>query len=503
SVFSHLSSPKATDYRRVLDVFATARSEFILHLRPVEVARETGLPEDEIEPLLDQLVEWKNLSRSRDDFEAASIEDFYRKRWLYQLSKEGEAAERALVTFRDSLQQTGELQREALREILQYLEAIRLLVGDGVTPATADYGKLNQQFNHLDARFEEFTAQAQRFMHFLQSAIELHGLSREEFITYKDRLIDYLERFVGELVTSMNEVERAITSLERAEVRRYFDGVANQARVDALDPDDLERLNAERARREGRWDGLRRWFLGEADGRSQAETLRARTREAIPALLITIQNLHDQQQTGADRLRDWRQLAHWFAEAPNDDAAHRLWRVAFALAPARHLRINDETLAYREQTREDARTSWLEAEPMWLDPQLRRSGRTYRSGREPAITDLSLEREALLRLAEAEHDQIVRAQDQLTTEGPTWLSDFAELDPASFDLLLDLLAAGLTEAAGREPDEAPVVVSSSDGSLSIELDLQSTTGRAARLQTRSGSLTGPDYRVTIRSALAV
>ena len=36
-------------------------------------------------------------------------------------------------------------------------------------------------------------------------------------------------------------------------------------------------------------------------------------------------------------------LARWFAEAPDDEAAHRLWRAAFGLCPARHLSVIGET----------------------------------------------------------------------------------------------------------------------------------------------------------------
>jgi len=499
TVFSHLSSPKGGDYRAVLVAFAKARSEFVLHLRPAELARATGMPVCDLDPLLDQLAAWGNLDRSRDDILAGSVEDFYKVKWLYRLSARGEAAERGLEVFDELLRQPGELQTEALRDIIEYLEAIRKLM-TGATPASVDYGKLLQQFNHLDARFEEFTVQAQRFMQFLQSTIELHGLTLEDFIDYKDRLIEYLQRFVGELITSTNEIEQKIGALEAAGILDCFGGLARHARADALDPSEGEMLAAERRRREGRWRGLRRWFLGEAEGRSQAEMLRARAREAIPALLVALQSFHDRRQTGSDRHRDWRQLARWFAEAPDDESAHRIWRAAFAMGPSRHLRINEETLARRDQANEDARTSWLEAAPMWLEPQLRRAGRTHRTGRAPAMVDLSSERDLLRRLAEEENEQIARAHEVLAGAEPRWLSDFAELDAAAFHLLLDLLGRALTRAAGRAPAAGPVVAASTDGSLVIELDLSERGGGPVRLHTSEGILRGPDFRVTIRPA---
>ena len=493
SVFSHLSSPKVDDYRRVLEAFAKARSEFIIHMRPFEISRATEFPEEELDAILEQLVEWGNLDHSRDHIDAASIQEFYRVKWLYQLSTRGEAGERALDVFEDSLTQKGELQTAALREIIEYLESIfRLLKTDDV-----DFAKLLQQFDNLNNRFEQFTVQAQRFMQFLQGTIELHGLTLEDFLDYKDRLIDYLQRFVGELITSTNEIEQKITALERAHVRTFFGGIARQSQADALDPDDAEMLAAEQQRREGRWDGLRRWFLGHADGHSQAETLRARAREAIPALLVALQSFHDQRETGSDRRRDWRQLAHWFADMPDDAMAHRLWRVAFALAPARHLRLNDETQNQRDQSSDGPRTSWLDAEPMWLEPQLRKSGRAARIGTTPKIVDLSKERYLLRRQAEEENAQIERAHALLIRDEPVCLSDFEELEPGAFELLLDLLGEALSSHIDKE---TTIEATSIDGSLIIELRPLPDSNRTARLRTSHGILTGPDFRVSIRRA---
>lgn len=89
---------------------------------------------------------------------------------------------------------------------------------------------------------------------------------------------------------------------------------------------------------------------------------------------------------------------------------HCLWRVAFALAPTCHLRINEETLMRRDEIDESSRTSWLDAEPMWLEPQMRKTGRAAGTGRTPEIVDLKKDRMLLRRLAEQENAQIARAR---------------------------------------------------------------------------------------------
>lgn len=262
--------------------------------------------------------------------------------------------------------------------------------------------------------------------------------------------------------------------------------------------DSLEQTNEieaqETARWEGRWYGLRRWFLGEAGGVSQAEILRARAREAIPALLFTLQNINDQRLTRSDRFSDWQTLALWFAEAPDEKDTHRLWRAAFGMASARHLQVNQETLDRRDQADEGPRTPWMEAEPVWITPRLRANGRVTVRSQATAVVDQSREKLELAHFAADEAAQIARAQRELACGRMMRLSDFGELEPVTFYLLLDLLGEAL---ATRTDPRQSVEAASMNGALLIRLgpayDLEST----AELVTTHGVLCGPDCEVTI------
>jgi len=56
------------------------------------------------------------------------VEEFYRKRRLYQLSASAEAAEQALNVFDEYLHRPGELQTTALHDILELLAPVRMLL---------------------------------------------------------------------------------------------------------------------------------------------------------------------------------------------------------------------------------------------------------------------------------------------------------------------------------------------------------------------------------------
>ncbi len=491
-VFTHLSQEHASSYRTILESFAAAREQFQIHLRPAEIRRsltdEPGCPadEDELTTRLQQLVEWGNLEKTPDRVEAATVEEFYRARYLYQLSAEGEAAESALRHFEEMLQRPGELQTAALREIVEFLDAIQELLGE--TPA--DASKLHAEFRALFDRFEELTHRAQTFMRGLQSTIELHGISVAAFLEYKNRLLDYLDRFLSELVMASSEISNRILALRLEDT--VFELLTRQSLIDSIH-DSAELHKRTRDRWMGQWAGFRRWFLGTATGVSQAEILRQRAREAIPALLYTVQTINDRRVSRSDRLADWQTLAMWFAESPSEHAAHRLWRSAFGMAPARHLLINQETLDLRDQSDETPRLSWLEAEPVRVNPRLRASGRVTARGGPNRVIDTAKERGYLARLAEAENAQLEAAKRALVRHEPLLLSHFEKLDKVAFELLLDLLGKAMS---ARIDTLHPVTATSTDGSLTIRLDPFQTEHRA-RIETVSGSITGPDARVQI------
>ena len=383
SVFSHLNAEKAPFYRAILRVFVEAKASFVLHLRPGDVRtvlRARGeLDESDagsLESALAQLCDWRNLEAHRDTADVATVEEFYRPRFLYQLAAEGEAAERALTVFYESLQQTGELQTTALTDIRQYLGELEELANSHAD----DDGSIHRVLHLLSVRFEQLTARAQTFLRSLQRTIDLQGITIEAFLSYKQALIDYLERFISELVVATHDIAERLASIEKQGIQPLLAAAARRDTIDVLEHErETRRAEAEKLW-EARWAGFRGWFISETGRQSQAEILRSRARAAIPALLGAVARINERRMTHSDRVADLHALARWFAEAPSDGDAHRLWRAAFGLTSARHLKVDEETLLRREQQPVSAQTSWLKADQLQISPRVRQTGRHAAKG---------------------------------------------------------------------------------------------------------------------------
>ncbi len=503
--------------------FVAAKRRFVVHLRAEDLHEALAgaepsahVPADALADALGQLVEWGNLRADPDTSRVTTVEDFHRARFLYQLTHAGEAAERALGVYEEQLGRRGALQAVALADIATQLRALRELAGE----ADPDAARLGLLLRGLVDRFEDLADNAQAFMGSLRRTIELHDADVDAFLAYKDRLVDYLERFIKDLVTVGAEISGLLADFDDAEVTRLLGIVARRDAEDAapggeagkgraggdrreegqreeeaareLDPRELAYRAGMAAWRE-RWQGLRQWFVSEPGHPGQAKLLRSRARQAIPDLLAVVASLNERRSGRSDRSADFRALALWFAEAPDDAAMHRLWRSAFGLYGSRHLVLDGDTRTAREESPVQPSTSWRDAPPLHISPRLRRTGSYERRGRPNRIANREEGRRLLAQLAAKESEQTAAARARLATGRPTRLGELGELDADAFGLFLALLGDAL---AARRPDRRDVATTTADGTLGVRL-VALANAAAVEIQTPAGIFRGADHVIEI------
>lgn len=504
--FAYLGTPNASIYRRVMRALMAEKERFTVHVRPEQVhtalQADGGRPveEDAVSDALERLADphWGNVLAFPDSSRVTALEDFYRRRMLYQLSRPGEAAERALAQYDAALGTRGSLQSVALEDIVVLLSHLRDTVAEHQAGVPPDAARTHQALRSLRERFAELAENAVAFMGSIQRTIDLHDADVEAFLAYKEQLIEYLERFIHDLLTRGAAIAELLDDISPAGVDFLATTAAEREATDAA-PGEAETAAAS-AREVWRrqWSGLAEWFVSSPGRESEAKLLRARARAAIPALLAVVRSLHDKAGGRTDRTHDFVTLARWFAALPDDGDRHRLWRSAFGLTPVRHLSVTAET--------EDAwlgadlgnATAWAQAPPVQISPQLRRTGSYERRGKATRVADRSEAKALLNARAGEEAEQTAAARRRILTHGPQPLSAFGVLDPVAFRLFIGLLGDALA-AMGPGADTAQV--HTSDGELTVTLRRVSGIGIAV-IRTPDGELSGPDHLVDIASAVA-
>jgi uncharacterized protein (TIGR02677 family) len=494
-LFRHVSAEKADFYRAIMDVFAAAKRQYRLQLRPDEVLAEVQWPDlppaiEEVNAALTQLAEWGNLQSQPDTARVSSISDFYRARFLYRLSLGGEAVEAGLAVFFQTLQHRAELQTVALEDIASRLLSLQSAIDVAPQGDALDVAKVHEILRDLVRVFETLADNAQAFMAGVARSIELQQAEAGSVVGYKRRLIDYLERFMGDLVRRSETIARLVQTLT-PQIDPVLLRVAEREARDAAPGNEQEMVD-ERLRRwqvwRERWKGLRGWFLPNGQEPPQAELLRARVRAAIPQLLGAIAAINERRSGRSDRSADFRVLATWFAACANDTEAHRLARAAFALNPARHFSLNTEV-----DESVPPGTRWADAPPLQINPRLREYGEAAPRGPLAKVQDRSDERRRMAGELAEQSRQVDAARRRMATGRATLLSELGEFDTHEFDLFLNLLGEALAEQA--QPEMA-IERRTGDGLLHIRLEPLSD-GSVARIRTPIGVFSGRDHRLTI------
>ncbi|GAA2856390.1 hypothetical protein GCM10010517_14700 [Streptosporangium fragile] len=498
--FAHLSVPNAAVYREILRAFARAKERFIVHLRPEDVAAELRRDNDDaLSQALDKLREWGNLRADADTGRVTSVEDFHRKRYLFQLTPAGQAAEQAIAFYEEAIGRRGVLQSVALGDIAEQLQSLAVLARE----RDPDPARVHLLLLSLVERFSSLADNAQAFMASLRRAIDFSDGDVAGFIAYKERLIEYINRFIADLANSGARIAMLLAELEACGHEELLRLAARREAADAVPEGEAAAEAYGRAEESAfaswlnRWRGLQDWFVSTGVGRpSQARLLRQAAITAIKQLIDAVGLLNERRSGRSDRSADFRTLARWFAEAPDEAATHRLWRAAFGLTPARHLTVTASTLdEWREA---GAGTPWREAPPIRISPQLRRTGSYERRGKPNRVTDRTQARRLLLERAEREAAETDAARAALRTDGPVLLSKLDVLDPRAFRLFLGLLGDAL---AARRPGETEVKTVTGDGSMEVRLTLVPDGGEV-EIRTEDGVLTGPEHELEIIDLMA-
>lgn len=499
--FAYLNTPNAVVYRRVMRALMVEKERFTVHVRPEQVnaaLRADGggpVDDDAVSDALERLAEpnWGNVLAFPDSSRVTALEDFYRRRMLYQLSRPGEAAERALALYDAALGTRGSLQSVALEDIVVLLTHLRDTVADHQTGAEPDAARTHQALRSLRERFAELAENAVAFMGSIQRTIDLHDADAEAFLAYKEQLFEYLERFIHDLLTRGAAIAELLAAIPPAGVDFLVTVAAEREATDAAPGEGEAAVATAREVWLRQWSGLTDWFVSSQGRESEAKLLRARARAAIPALLAVVRSLHDTVGGRTDRTQDFLTLARWFATLPDDGERHRLWRSAFGLAPVRHLSVTAETEDEWGAADLGNATPWAQAPAVRISPQLRRTGSYERRGKAARVVDRSEAKALLTAWAREEAEQTADARRRILTHGPQPLSVFGELDPVAFRLFIGLLGDALA-AMGPRADSAQV--QTSDGELTVTLRHVAGAGVAV-IRTPDGELSGPDHLVDI------
>ncbi|MEU6783152.1 TIGR02677 family protein [Nonomuraea angiospora] len=427
----------------------------------------------------------------------ATAEEYERKNLQYSLTSRGEAAFAGVRHAMAVLASAGALQTAVLDAIADRLGELESLLRD---PDPGRNRRIFASLQELEGHLDGLRDNTRQFNGELQRLLRVEGTDLTTFHEVKGATVAYLQEFVSNLEQRGDTIAAALRGVAGH-------GVA-VLHARALDGADLpkapgtDHVTPWLAARAVRWEGLCRWFAPENGSDSgpdggpdewgvpRIRRLHDVARRAIVSLLQVLDRITDSRRRSSSAAADFRTLARWFAGAPSEDDAHRLWDAAFGLGPARHAH-----LGHADAELIPAGVPWREAEPVEVSALLRSRGRTERMGRTGKVRDVIALRAERQARAGKERAELEAAWSALATTGATRLSQLGELDHETFGRLLDLLGRALAERPDSTGFRRAVT---SDGRVEIVLRAPED-GAVAVLRTSDGWFRGPDYLIDVRS----
>jgi uncharacterized protein (TIGR02677 family) len=482
-VFTYAVVEKVDLYVSVVEVLVDAKERFSLQLRPGEVAQH--LPDvavGDIAEALETLEGWGNVTKFYDTAAPETLDEFYAKRFLYQLTEAGVAAHRGIQAVRRVGLDTGRLSSVLLPGIIERLIAIRNEAAGGGGDAVGgspDGARLYRLLVDLFGAFTELADNAARYMNDL--AVETTSITNddESFLAYKRAVFVYLDEFVARLVDTVPQIATVIAELN-PDMEDLMELAADADAAPTPDGDD----DGVRRSFQIRWIGVQAWFVHRDEEPPIADSLRLAMLDALNRILAAVGRLHERHLRRVTREADFTQLARWFATATPDEAP-LLWDRAFGLYSSRHF-----TELAGDEDVERGRSFW-DAEPAQVAPRLRASGARSSPGRPGRAADYSTAKVAGLARLRAQHEQAAMAVTRLARRTPIRLSDLGTLDPDEFAQFLTIIDAALSARPAR------------DGSRTASTPLVSVTLRpvpgasGAVITTPAGRLACVDLRLEV------
>ncbi len=490
-VLNYVNAELAFIYRALVHAFFAAKQSYTVELTPQEVValvrRERLAVDVEFEARIDErlssLARWGNLAQRHDSAAVGRLEDFYRRRYVYRLTAQGEVAHDAVLRVERTVGQSGSLQASMLGTITVRLQD--LVEASAETAPRPD--RVMGLFHDLFAAFATLAQEASAFMGDLLRQNENTAPQPEHFMLRKRALINYLTRFIGELRDRKDGIATAILTLRGTPMGRLLD-IASQS-PDLPPADGASDPAAHwRERQQRSWEGVIIWFVGAAQGSATVHRLTQLAVDVVLDLTRMLSRLDATHGRVLDRRADFNKLAQMFSACLDDGAAHGLWYAAFGLHSARHFHLEEEDAELTS-----TRASWWDAPPVEVSlPVRQNTPRSGAGGAAGAVPDHAGSKRRIAAQQQAARQAAAEAQSIFVGCGEFALASLAKVSAAQLAALLNLLDQALAEP----PDPQGVRwATNTEGTL--EIKLYPPLGRAS-IHTELGRLHCPNYRLHVR-----
>jgi len=485
-LFRYLGGEEWQEYRAILRVFADT---FFAEFTPEDVAERTLIHVDTARDRLESLRRWGNLTVSSSVGNPTSLDDYYRRRHRYLITRAGQEVFDLVERMLAAVDEIGDVQTARLRDLHRALETVLEHLASPEDMAPDAPSILTDAVRTVFDIHDRFTTELTQFFVQLNEWQNRYDLTPEEVHVFASVLVDYvseqlteIERVAGPIGRS---IERLLARLDEL-LPALKSGLA--ARIDEAGLSDAMAVRRLKGANGQDWHHLAAWFV-RTPGRPSR--LDQHTRQALAAVRTLTTNVSRLARLGtamSSRRSDFVRLAGFFDSAAAVEQAHMIAAAAFGLGSCRRL----GTLSSDSDDPEPTVTPWRDAPRASVPLSLRERGDTSARGSASPVRDRSRELELLRRRRELQRVARERtAAELLSCTDGTGRVDGARLSQECFVMLRDLI--------GRSSHGArPGVPARHAAEAGVQCEVRRVPGARTTVESPEGSLTMHGLVVTIK-----
>jgi len=404
-LFRYLGGEEWREYRAILAVFAdTFFSEFsaddvVTALRERDQVTDTLIEAEVVADRLESLRRWGNLTASTSVGNPASLDDYYKRRHRYLITRAGQEVYDAVEGILHRIDDVSDVQSGRLRDMRRALEELQRLAenqfmsvgNDEIADLVRGVFDPHQSFSSEITQF--FASINQWQSRFDLEAHEITFLA-EILVGYVTEQLHEIERMARPIASILRVLQPSIEEI----VSRSRLGLAS--RVSDAGLGDTVSVRYPAGAQINDWVHLMNWFGAGVEGRSRLDSL---TRQALSAVRTLTANLTRLSRVGAgsaSRRADFLRLAGFVDEAADLQDVHRLMAAAFGLFPSRHMGL----MSADHDDPVSTTTSWSVAPTADVPVTLRERGERNQRGGVSPVRNRESERERLRETRQQERE---------------------------------------------------------------------------------------------------
>lgn len=335
---------------------------------------------------LETLKEWKNLSAIQDTSTVYTLEEFKNKRYRYQITDYTVEIERLVQKLENLHVEGASLEPTLIERIKEELFEINSICLENETKVNGWWENVNADFKRLNDNYQGYIKSFYN--------IKMEDIAQStQFIVRKNDLVMYLREFIKSLQENCFAINDILLNTSEDVINQILDKVyLAQRKIIRIDKLDVEVSEEEqRERNLGKWENLKRWFVGDENRTSEVINIEEKTNEIIRKITRIANQIAETRGNANVRKAEYKKITEMFCNTKTLEEAHKLSSLVFGVMNTRHLKGD----FVRETDSINSRISEENAFEVVVKPRIRE----YREKRERiAILDKSLKKKEQMEL---------------------------------------------------------------------------------------------------------